>query len=228
MDHLHLDTLPILPSHSGRACTLGHPNWPQRCSWQIYTTVARMVWYGTVWLCRVKWRHHTISGKDSPECVDFIVHKFTERETLNMDFKVTIFFLNKYVKTRQIDPYNGRLIWSCIRSTELLHIQWPSMNPDFKACNYSMFNMLERIQDRAIVSVEYQQELVCNLSNGKTFHWPWVTLTLISQSQFFSASNNWKMVKDRTILCELWNAFIRWWISPKQYQTERVTTECKQ
>ena len=33
--HLHLDTLPILPSHSGRACTLGHLNWPQRCSWQM-------------------------------------------------------------------------------------------------------------------------------------------------------------------------------------------------
>jgi len=25
------------------------PNWPQPCSWQIFATAARMVWYGMVW-----------------------------------------------------------------------------------------------------------------------------------------------------------------------------------
>jgi len=46
--HLHLDTLPILPSHSGRACTLGHLNWPQHCSWQNldHGGPDGMVWYG--------------------------------------------------------------------------------------------------------------------------------------------------------------------------------------
>ena len=43
--HLHLDTLPILPSHSGKACALGHVNWPQRCLWQIYGS-PNGIWYG--------------------------------------------------------------------------------------------------------------------------------------------------------------------------------------
>jgi len=45
-----------------------------------------------------------------------------------------------------------------------------------------MFNILERIQDKAIVTVESQQELVCDLSNNATFndlHWP---LTRISKA----------------------------------------------
>jgi len=26
---------PTLPSYSGRTCALDHPNWSQRCSWQM-------------------------------------------------------------------------------------------------------------------------------------------------------------------------------------------------
>ena len=69
-------------------------------------------------------------------------------------------------------------------------------NDDFRPISRFISEMM---QDRAIVTMEGEQETALKLSNGTSLNdleWP---LTQISRSRYYSTSNNSKTVQDRAI-----------------------------
>jgi len=96
--------------------------------------------------------------KDSQGSVDFsdvqIMHKFVGWVTSNLDFKVIIFFIVKYLKNGTRESCN--LQWntdrSCLRFIiEWCHFQWPWMTCKLtqilRAHSYSVLNISETVQD---------------------------------------------------------------------------------
>jgi len=64
----------------------------------------------------------------------------------------------------------------------------------------------EMVQDVTIVTIECQQELVCNQSNGAISN-DWVTANLdFSRSWYYLMSNNFKTIEDRSVV-----TMADWW-----------------
>ena len=60
-----------------------------------------------------------------------------------------------------------------------------TFDPDFKVTTFFNIELSERTQDRAVVTIERQSEVVCALSNGDIFNDLDGLLTRFSRSRHF-------------------------------------------
>ena len=91
-----------------------------------------------------------------------------------------------------------------MHSIEWWHVQWPGRTPnaDFKVTVFLKLNISKTTRDRAIVTIERQQEVVYPLSNGDISNDLDGPLTRFSRSRHF-----WGLISQKR--CVLWTKLLK-------------------
>jgi len=74
------------------------------------------------------------------------------------------------------------------------------MNKSRFSTNIGLYS--ELMQDRAIITMEGEQEIGLKLSNGTILKWPWVTSNPDLRSRYYSTSSKSKTVQDRATMSD--------------------------